>query len=142
MEGLIIAILVVGVCIVPVIIEVAGWILRGMVPSEPNGYVGYRTRMSTSSVEAWNYANSYCGKLWMQIGWKLLLVSVAVVLIAVWAILGSGGTLASASSALLWTVGGVTGGQCLVFLLSIRAVEKKLRQEFNPDGTRRVPEAS
>lgn len=42
---------------------------------------GYRTARSMKSQELWDFAQRLCGKLWWRLGWGLLLLSAAVMLL-------------------------------------------------------------
>jgi len=46
-------------------------------PKEINSLLGYRTRRSMSSKEAWAYANKCCGKYWVVCGFVTLPLAVA-----------------------------------------------------------------
>lgn len=41
-------------------------------PKQRNSWFGYRTARSMKSEEAWQFAHSYCGKIWVQAGKWLL----------------------------------------------------------------------
>lgn len=51
-----------GVCIL------TGILSRFSVPSKPNMAFGFRTRRSSSSIEAWQYANKLCGFFFIILG--------------------------------------------------------------------------
>ncbi len=53
---------VVCLIIIPVVAIITGYIMKTRPPKEINNTVGYRTRRSKASQEAWDFANVYCGK--------------------------------------------------------------------------------
>lgn len=138
MNGLISAMMVIAVCIVPVTMMAAGWILSGLEQSEPNRYMGFRTKLSMSSPQAWAFANRYCASVWHRWGLWMLAVSAAMVLIIIWAVLADGGSLESVPTLILWTVLGTVSAQVAVMIVSIAAVQKQLRLRFTPDGKPRA----
>lgn len=68
---------VVCVIIIPVITIITGYIMKTRPPKEINNSVGYRTRRSKASQEAWDFANVYCGKNTFIYGIVSLPVSIA-----------------------------------------------------------------
>ena len=70
--------LFVCVLICPVIAIVTGFILMKNPPKEINNTVGYRTRRSKSSQEAWDFANVYSGKCTMIYGVISLIIGAAL----------------------------------------------------------------
>ena len=58
--------------LIPAVLLAAGeWMVRRP-PQKINGLVGYRTRRSMASREAWLFAQEYCGRLWRKLGaWAL-----------------------------------------------------------------------
>lgn len=74
---------VVSACLLlslPLLIVALGAMMR-YVQTSPNAWVGYRTRRSRQSQEAWRYAQQAAGRLWMALGMGLLAVSAAVCVI-------------------------------------------------------------
>jgi len=55
-----------GFWIIGIIIFVAGFVLRFAPPKKINGLYGYRTSASMRSKEAWDFAQTYSGKLLMM----------------------------------------------------------------------------
>ena len=66
------------IIIVPVISMAAGYIMFKKPPKEINDTVGYRTKRSKASQEAWDFANKYCGKNTLISGIIMLVASTAV----------------------------------------------------------------
>lgn len=114
----------------PLLLLIFGWIFQKHPPRRVNGLYGYRTARSMKSQELWNFAQQLCGRLWWRMGWGLLLLSAAVMLLLRgWktAAVGIGG------AALL-------GVQILALLGSIVPVERALkRKECDPGAGETAP---
>ena len=78
MIGIVNALLFVCVLICPVIAAVAGFIMMKNPPKEINDTVGYRTKRSKSSQEAWDFANVYSGRNTMIYGLVSFVISAVV----------------------------------------------------------------
>lgn len=103
----------------PLLLLIFGWIFQKHPPRRVNGLYGYRTARSMKSQELWDFAQQLCGRLWWRMGWGLLLLSAAVMLLLRgWktAAVGIGG------AALL-------GVQILALLGSIVPVERALKRK-------------
>lgn len=108
--------------IVPAIMIIGGWFLHRHPPKEINLAVGYRTRRSMKSIEAWRFANRKIGVLWKKTGLISLLATVAVQIPFLFQPADSLAVL----SLILTTV------QLALLLLSIIPVERALKKQF-PD---------
>lgn len=64
------------VIIVPLISIIAGYLMMKKPPEKINNTVGYRTRRSKASQEAWDFANRYCGRNTFIFGIIIMIVSV------------------------------------------------------------------
>lgn len=62
--------------IIPVMIIIIGFWMNKYPPKKINWIVGYRTIKSMKDKESWEFANRYCGKLWIKIGIIMLVLSV------------------------------------------------------------------
>ena len=60
--------------IIPLMILVIGYLMNKFPPKKVNWFVGYRTRKSMSDENIWKVANKYCGKLWINIGFIMIIV--------------------------------------------------------------------
>ena len=107
--------LLVSTAVVPMLMLLAGWMMRLVADSEPNRAVGFRTRLSMSSSEAWRYANMYLGRKWGVQGLIMLGVSLGAVLVL---LLSFGSSLIVRGAALSWIVVGVTAAQVLWMVFS------------------------
>ncbi|MBD5561006.1 MAG: SdpI family protein [Clostridia bacterium] len=125
--------LLVSTAVVPMLMLLAGWMMRLVADSEPNRAVGFRTRLSMSSSEAWRYANMYLGRKWGVQGLIMLGVSLGAVLVL---LLSFGSSLIVRGAALSWIVVGVTAAQVLWMVFSCWEAERHLRTVFRPDGSR------
>ncbi len=63
------------ILIIPVFLILCGLWLTQKPPKEINRISGYRTKASMKNQESWDYAQKYCGKMWLGLGIVLLLVS-------------------------------------------------------------------
>ena len=70
-----------GACFVPILMLVIGIVFQKHAPKEINGFLGYRTRRSMQSQEAWDYANKRMGEIWLALGVILLVVSIPLTLL-------------------------------------------------------------
>lgn len=96
-------------------------------PKEINGIVGYKTKRSMKNMDTWKFAHDYCGHLWWNIGWMILVLSILVYIPFFY----------SSQSAI-----GILGGiicvvQCIILIVTIFPTEHALKKTFYDDGTRR-----
>ena len=108
--------------LVPTIMLGTGMSWKNHPPRKINGLYGYRTRRSSSSQAAWDFAHAYCSALWLRWGGVMSVVTVA-------------------ACALIWrqswfyeAVFALSMAQCAVLLLSILPVERALRAKFDEHG--------
>ncbi|MEW9079613.1 SdpI family protein [Terrisporobacter glycolicus] len=96
-------------------------------PKEINEVFGYRTSMSMKNKETWEFAHHYCGKLWLAIGFFMLIPSVIAMLFVI-----------GKDESVVGTFGGIICGIQLVFLVgSIFPTEKALKSNFDEHGNRK-----
>ena len=62
--------------LVPLILMLCGYLLYYKTPKRINGFYGYRTKMSRKNQKTWDFANQYCGRVWMLMGSGMLPISV------------------------------------------------------------------
>ncbi|MCH4890593.1 SdpI family protein [Acidaminobacter sp. JC074] len=87
---------------------------------------GYRTSMSMKNEDTIQFAHNYCGRLWLRLGWPLLILSLVSMLI----LLGEGNKHVG-------IYGGIISGiQVMVLIISIIPIELALRKTFNKSGKR------
>lgn len=114
--------------LIPVVMMIAGRWMRVRPPKEINGFMGYRTARSMKSMDTWNFAHEYAGKLWQRRGWILLVPSMLVHLPFYGADEDTLGVVCLA----------VTAVQVIVLLGSIIPVEMALKRTFDENGSRRA----
>lgn len=96
-------------------------------PKEINEAFGYRTSMSMKNKETWEFAHCYCGKLWLTIGFFMLIPSVIAMLFVI-----------GKDESVVGTFGGIICGIQLVFLVgSIFPTERALKSNFDEHGNRK-----
>jgi len=96
-------------------------------PKEINRVFGYRTPMSMKNKETWEFAHHYCGKLWLIIGWIMLVISIIAMLFVI-----------GKDESVVETFGGILCGIQLVFLFaSIFPTEIALKNNFDEHGNRK-----
>lgn len=113
--------------LIPIMMIVFGRVMLKRPPQKINDYYGYRTTMSRKNKETWVFAHQVCGKLWWKIGWIMFLLSGLILL----PFIKSNEDIVGIAGTILITI------QCLILILSILPVEKALKQNFNPDGSRK-----
>ena len=106
---------------------IAGRMMWKHPPQKINGMMGYRTSRSMKNMDTWKFAHHYAGKLWWNIGWVLLVISIIV------HIPFYGGT----EDAI-----GIAGGvlnlfQIIVLIGSIVPTERALKRTFTDNGERK-----
>lgn len=110
--------------LVPVIIMIAGGVMKSNAVGEINYLLGYRTKRSMSSSEAWHFANELCGKIWLIGG----LVMIPLTIIGMFISIRLAGLEAG--------VGIICMLQIAAMLLSLIPVESILKKNFDEDGNR------
>jgi uncharacterized membrane protein len=110
--------------IVPVILIVAGLFTRIGLPRKVNWWVGYRTSMACKNQETWVFAHKHSGKLWIILGFVLLVLSI-------------GAEILIDNEAFPWLTGVIVGVQLVAILLAIIPTELALRKVFDKNGERR-----
>lgn len=96
-------------------------------PKEINELSGYRTSMSMKNKDTWNFAHHYCGKLWLNLGWIMLIITIMLMLF----VIGKDIKVVS-------IFGGILCGIQLTFLIgSIIPTERALKNNFDQYGNRK-----
>lgn len=96
-------------------------------PKEINGAFGYRTSRSMKNKDTWEFAHHYCGKIWLTIGFILLVLSVIVMLFVI-----------GKDESVVGTFVGILCYVQLVFLIgSIFPTERALKSNFDEHGNRK-----
>lgn len=110
------------VIIIPVAVLFGGVILIQCAESDIDSTVGYRTRRSMTSREAWFLANKTCGKLWITVGIIFVIFSLTVPMIFYVLVSDTAGVYTGIITLLFQTV---------ALILSVVTTEKKLSDNFN-----------
>ena len=113
--------------IVPLLMIIFGKVMYQHTPKTINSIYGYRTKMSMKNKETWQFAHNCCGKLWVKIGYIMLVPTIIVQL-----------PFINSNPNIIGTIGGVISiFQIAALLYSIVLVEKGLKINFDSDGRRR-----
>jgi hypothetical protein len=67
--------------LIPIIMILFGRFMWKRLPKKINWIFGYRTPMSMKNLDTWEFAQEYSGRIWWKIGWILMLLSVATIII-------------------------------------------------------------
>lgn len=113
--------------LVPVLMMAAGRMMFRHPPKSINRIYGYRTSMSMKNMETWKFAHETCGKLWQKVGLVLFAIS-AVIQIPLY---GTSDEVLGTADGILCMV------QCVCLVLSIIPVERALKANFHPDGSKK-----
>ena len=63
---------------IPVLMILCGYLMYKHTPKDINGLVGYRTAMSMKNQETGDFANNYCGSLWVKVGGVMKIIEALV----------------------------------------------------------------
>lgn len=113
--------------LIPVIMVIAGRLMRKRPPKKINGVIGYRSARSMKNMDTWNFAHDYCGKLWWKAGWAMLLPSI----LAHIPVYGGSENLIGTVSMIVMAM------QIAVLPASVFLTERALKRAFTEDGVRR-----
>jgi len=113
--------------IIPIIMLFFGVKFRNHSPKNINGIYGYRTSMSMKNNETWEFAHRYCGRLWIRLGFIILIISIIFTLIAFTCDDKVEGIIDLSIVAI----------QAIAVIVSIFPVEKELKKNFDENGNRR-----
>ena len=112
------------VLIMPITLIILGVVWLKNPPKSINNIHGYRTQWSMKSPKTWDFAHKYCAKLWLVIGFPLMLLSLSYLyLIKDYDIDRLGIHIII-----------LTGIQILAFIFPMIPTEITLRKKFNKNG--------
>lgn len=114
------------VLIIPGTMMGFGLLFKKTPPMEINSVFGYRTARSAKNKETWLFAHQYCGRLWIQTGIFLSIVTIIFMLFQ----------LEQPVKALGNLVAIISLSQCLIMILTIPVVERALKKTFDKNGRR------
>ena len=113
--------------LVPIILIGFGYFMYKYPPKKINGIIGYRTKMSRKSMETWIFAQKYCGRLWLKIGFLMIIPTILVQIPFIHSSVDAIGT----ATFIIEMV------QVAIVLLTIVPVELALRRVFDENGIRK-----
>ena len=113
--------------IVPFIVILCGYFMKEHTPEEINSIIGYRTKRSMSSPEAWEFANKLCGDMWIKGGLASLVPSLALTAAICFLISNRTGVVAAAIIELV---------QAALIFLPVYYVEQQLKKKFEDKNER------
>lgn len=112
--------------LLPLIMVIAGYFMYKYSPKDINGIIGYRTKLSTKNQETWDFAQKFCGKLWLKIGGIMLLLSIILQI----------PFKESNKNTICWLTVILETVQVIILIVSIVIAEKTLKNTFDKDGNR------
>lgn len=113
--------------LIPAIMLLVGRSMWKHCPKRINGFYGYRTKRSMKNPDTWEFAHSYCGRLWWRIGIIMMPLSGLTFL----PFYHSNEKTITIFGLLVMMV------QCVILIVSIFPTERALKKTFNEDGTRK-----
>lgn len=118
--------LIFATLILPAIMEIAGLVMMLHPPENRRAFFAYRTRRSLLSDETWNFANYYCGTLYVYLGFYVVTATLLTDLVLKFS--GAAYSICAAVAAVTAAV------QIVCFLLPAVLVEAKLKANFDEEG--------
>lgn len=106
---------------------ICGFFLYKYPPKDINWFIGYRTTMSRKNKDTWEFAQDYCGRLWLKLGLMLLILTIIIQIPFVHSSDNAIGNMTLVVEVV----------QLVVLLGSIVFVERALRKTFDENGVRR-----
>lgn len=110
--------------IVPLIVVLCGYLMKYHTLKEITELIGYRTKRSMSSQEAWCFANELCGELFLKGGLISILPSLALSLAGCFLFGNSNGVLISTVIECI---------QVALIFSPVYYIEKQLKLKFEKD---------
>lgn len=112
--------------LIPMTMVLAGFLLYKKCPKRVNHVVGYRTPMSMKNQDTWEFANTYCGKLWLVIGVIMTIITAVIHVLC--------RDLSEDNLGILVLI--MTTVQIIMLLVTIAPVEHNLNKNFDILGNR------
>lgn len=120
--------MLISILLIPIIMIIFGSIFKKKAPKDINIAYGYRTAMSMSSKEAWDFAHAYIGKLWLVFGIVMLLASVVGMILVIGLDKDTVG----------YTGMAITFAQLFFMVIPIIPTEIALKKNFDENGNRKI----
>lgn len=106
--------------IIPAIMLVISFLSKKKIPKKINGLCGYRTENSMKSQDTWDFAQKYCGKLWLKIAIVLIIISIIITILT----FNKSETFIAISTVIYEMF------QCAAVICSIIPIERALKENF------------
>ncbi|MGI6152115.1 MAG: SdpI family protein [Christensenellales bacterium] len=119
------AFLVLAMLLIPLVFLGIGLLWKKRPPRKINWAYGYRTRRSTASQQAWDFAHRYFAKLALWTG-AILLLGTAAAIVAAMSVASDEGLKTAALYCTLV--------QSIALFVPIIVAEARLRKEFDEEG--------
>ena len=116
------------ILLVPLMMIIFGRVFTKKAPKDINYVYGYRTPMSTSSKDAWEFAHKYIGKLWLLIGTVILIPSIMGMILVI----------GLDDDTIGYTGMAITFAQMFIMILPVIPTEIVLRKNFDKNGNRKI----
>lgn len=116
------------ISLIPLVMIIFGRKIKKNAPKEINYIYGYRTTMSTSSKDAWDFAHKYIGRLWFALGITMLIPSIIAMILVIGLdkdTVGYTGTV-------------ITFMQLAFMVIPIIPTEIALKKNFDENGNRKT----
>lgn len=113
--------------LIPIIMIGFGSYSSKNAPKQINHTFGYRTSMSMKNKETWEFAHHHSGRIWLKVGWIMLIVSGIAMLF----VIGNDINIVGIFGMILCVI------QVIVLIASIIPTEKALKRNFDENGNRR-----
>ena len=112
---------------IPVLMILCGYLMYKHTPKDINGLVGYRTAMSMKNQETWDFAHNYCGRLWVNAGAVMTIISALVCVPYFF--------MSSGKATVIMCIAEVI--QVVFLCWTIVPTERALKDNFDQDGNRK-----
>lgn len=111
----------ISIIIVDLAIIVSGYLMEHHVPKDRFGSMGYRTKRSRDSEEAWQYANKLAGRIYFIYGIIISAISIISMIM-----------IKPKSDSVIFGAGmGILIGICVIIIFPVFFIEKKLKEKFD-----------
>lgn len=107
--------------IIPIVVLLVGIFTKNHIPKNRNGSVGYRTKRSRSSQEAWEYANKEMAIVMRKLGCILLAATIVICTFF----------LKSSEVVVCIVCTVVMALQCIALIVGMVGIENKLKEKFD-----------
>ena len=120
-------IMLISTVFIPLVLIVMGKIYKKFPSKEPNIAIGFRTKLAMTNKETWDYAQKLFPIVWINLGRKLLSLSLVILFL----LYSNDNDYTGRIVIIIMLV------QAALMLASIFYVNLKLKKAFNSDGSRK-----